>query len=363
MIDVTDRPNVANRMFELLLAFAGRIDDDALTDVRELLAVAEMDRALGLLAGCLAAGDIRVTDSERDTLYAVAGAVLLDPVALARVETGGSAEDTSHRFSAGTTAQDPRAGVLPAIDRTLDVLPGVRALHCVWRVTAAGTVPGPVPRRVVLVHIDAARYPAAVAYRLELALRRYGLDAVVEVLPDGVPLPAYHRAALAESREIPLRGEVPPVESTETMEAVPPAPPEPAAENGTAAALDLMSSLPHRDPGERFEAPESADAGAVFFGEDRFAERTAEALPPVEPRTDSFAFAPEPAPERNGELNSTERDLLAQLHEELGKREREQETGFAPPVSDSPETTQGGENTSRHSADLPTTAWPREDRP
>lgn len=371
MIELTDRSSVHNRTFELLLAFAGRIDDDALADIRELLAVAEMDRALGLLVGCLDAGGIPVTESERDALYTLARAVLLDTVALARVETDDTADFTTQRFSAGTTTQDPRAGVLPAVDRTLDVLPGIRALHCVWRVTAAGTVPGPVPRRVLLVHTDPGRYPASTAYRLEVALRRHGLDAAVEVLPEGQSLPAYHRAALADAREIPLRGAVPSVESTETMAPIPPEPAsgepvgrESASENGTAAAIDMMSALPQRETGEPAEIPERTDAGTVFFGEDRFAERAADTMPPVEPRPDSFSFTPEPAPEpaqeRDGELNSTERDLLAQLHEELGKREREEETGFAPPV---PDPSEAGESTSRHSASPSTTSWPGEERP
>lgn len=369
VIELTDRSSVHNRTFELLLALAGRIDDEALADTRELLAVAEMDRALGLLVGCLDAGGIAVTESERDTLYTLAHAVLLDTVALARVETDETAEFTTQRFSAGTTAQDPRAGVLPAIDRTLDVLPGIRALHCVWRVTAAGTVPGPVPRRVLLVHTDSGRYPASVAYRLEVALRRQGVDAAVEVLPEGVSLPAYHRAALADAREIPLRGAVAAAESTETMAPIPPEPAsieqanrEPASENGTAAAIDMMSALPQRGAGEPAGTSERTDAGTVFFGEDRFAERAAGTMPPGEPRPDSFTFTPEPvpepAPDRDGELNNTERDLLAQLHEELGKREREEETGFAPPVPDPPEA---GESTSRHSASPSTTSWPGEE--
>jgi hypothetical protein len=358
MPQVTDRATANNRAFELVLAFAGRLDDDALADVRELLAVAELDRAVGLLVGCLTAGGVPVTDAESRSLHELSGAVLLDGATLARLTVADDTTPARPRFAAGTTAQDPRAGVLPAIDRTLDVLPGVRALHCVWRATAAGTVPGPVPRRVVLVRVEAHRYPAEIAYRIDLAPRRYGLDAGVEVLPEGAELPEYHRAALAEAREIPLRGAVAEVESTETMKPVRDEPPhdsrddaearEATPDTGSAAAFDLVDSAPNG------KAETGNGVSSAFFGETEFFSRgltngTASSTP--EQEGDSFAFAPEPAPDRDGELNDTERDLLAQLHAELGKREREQESAFAPPE----ERAEPGE--SRHSAES-RTAWP-----
>lgn len=379
MTQAMDRTTVHNRTFELASAFAGRMDDDALADVRELLAVAEVDRALGLLIGCLAAGDLPVTEQEDATLRDLARAALLDEAALAHVRVDSGAATSRQRFSAGTTAQDPRAGVLPAIDRTLDVVPGVRALHCVWRVTPAGPVPGPVPRRVLLVHVEPNGFPAAVAYRLDLALRRHGVDAAVEVVPEGATLPDYHSAALGEAREIPLRGAVASVETTATMEPITAEPPlehpqsgsesfgspEPAADTGSGAAFDMVDALAATPP----EPPATnrsngdRDAGATFFAETDFFsvdnhDSTGTATSrAVEPDTNGFSFAPEPDPRRDGDLNDTERDLLAQLHAELGKREREQQdTGFAEPVSDQREP---DSQTNRHSAERPA-VWPQE---
>lgn len=341
MPQVTDRATAHNRTFELILGFAGRLDDDALSDVRELLAVAELDRAVGLLVGCLTAGRVPVTEAESNALHDLCGAVLLDSTALVHLTVAGDAALPRPRFAAGTTAQDPRAGVLPAIDRTLDVLPGVRALHCVWRTTAAGTVPGPVPRRLLLVHADANRYPAAIAYRIDLALRRYGLDAAVEVLPEGTALPEYHRAALAEAREIPLRGAVAAVESTETMEPIrdePPAPLHETPEDDDAAEESVPDEPLDTSPNGTSEV--TGGVGSAFFGETDFFSR------------ELASGAPEPEQTREGELNDTERDLLARLHAELGKREREQETTFAPPA----QRPVAGEGRSRHSAET----WPSE---
>ena len=55
-------------MHDLLLGLAGRLDDDALADARELLASAEVDRTLEYLVGCLVAGRIAVTSAQRAEL-------------------------------------------------------------------------------------------------------------------------------------------------------------------------------------------------------------------------------------------------------------------------------------------------------
>jgi hypothetical protein len=51
-----NRPGIALpiRIHDLLLTLAGRLDDDALADVRQMLASAELDRSLEFLAGCSA---------------------------------------------------------------------------------------------------------------------------------------------------------------------------------------------------------------------------------------------------------------------------------------------------------------------
>jgi hypothetical protein len=56
------------RVHDLLLSLAGRLDDDALADARELLASAELDRSLEFVAGCLAAGRIPIARGHRREL-------------------------------------------------------------------------------------------------------------------------------------------------------------------------------------------------------------------------------------------------------------------------------------------------------
>jgi hypothetical protein len=63
-----DRVGLPTRISDLLLTFAGRVDDDALIEAREFLAVAELARAVELLLGCIAAGPIPITQTERDEI-------------------------------------------------------------------------------------------------------------------------------------------------------------------------------------------------------------------------------------------------------------------------------------------------------
>ncbi|MFD5830945.1 hypothetical protein [Lentzea sp. NPDC060358] len=53
------------RLHDLLLSMAGRIDDAALSQAREFLAVGELDRAVEMLVGTLLAGGIPVLPDER----------------------------------------------------------------------------------------------------------------------------------------------------------------------------------------------------------------------------------------------------------------------------------------------------------
>ncbi len=101
MADVSDRVALPIQVHEFLLSCAGRIDDDALTDTRELLAVAELDRAIELLTGSLVAGRISITSSERDTLARLIGAVRSSETLLERIVIDDSARLPRHRFTVG----------------------------------------------------------------------------------------------------------------------------------------------------------------------------------------------------------------------------------------------------------------------
>src|ERR1051326_1889932 len=81
----SDRVALPIRVHDFLLTCAGRIDDDALTDARELLAVAELDRAVDLLTASLVAGRIPMSADERDELRDLVHAVRSSPALVDRV--------------------------------------------------------------------------------------------------------------------------------------------------------------------------------------------------------------------------------------------------------------------------------------
>jgi hypothetical protein len=192
------------RAHDLLLTFAGRVDDDALADARELLASAEVDRALDFLVGCLVAGHIPVSSAQRDELENLSAQAYLDRSLFGRLAVDDTAP-LDHRFGGDQSGGESAAqGVAEAAHRVLDVLPDVRSVWAVWRLTPAGAVSGPVPHRVVLVGVGPGGFPTATAYRLEHALRRVGIRASVEALRDGAPAPDYHHSAMQYATQVPF---------------------------------------------------------------------------------------------------------------------------------------------------------------
>jgi hypothetical protein len=203
----TARPGVALpiRVHDLLLGLAGRLDDDALADARELLASAELDRSLEFIVGCLAAGRIAVTHAQRRELETLFTQVYLDPAVLGRLVVDDAAAVVRHRFGGGVLdGKQAGHGVADAAQRVLEVLPDIRSVWAVWRLTPAGAVSGPVPHRVVLVGVGPDGFPPATAYRLEHALRRADIHASVEVLRDGIDAPDYHHAAMQYASQVPV---------------------------------------------------------------------------------------------------------------------------------------------------------------
>jgi hypothetical protein len=181
------------------LALAGRVDDDALTQARELLAVAELDRAVELVVGCLLAGRIPVSPEERHEFGWLLGEVRSDRALADRLFAVERVPVVKHRF---TIESDPADRLGEVLGKTVSVLPDVRGVRATWRSTPAGATPGPLPQRVVLVDIGPAGFAPATAYRVDTVLRKAGIRAAVEVLTVGTPLGEYHAAAVTTAREV-----------------------------------------------------------------------------------------------------------------------------------------------------------------
>ncbi|XVS64769.1 hypothetical protein ACQPYE_01515 [Actinosynnema sp. CA-299493] len=187
------------RLHDLLLALAGRVDDDALTQARELLAVAELDRAVELVVGCLLAGRIPVSPEERHEIGWLLGEVRSDRSLADRLFAVERVPVVKHRF---TAESDPADGLGDVLGKTVSVLPDVRGVRATWRSSPAGATPGPLPQRVVLVDIGPAGFAPATAYRVDTVLRKAGIRAAVEVLTVGTQLGEYHAAAVTTAREV-----------------------------------------------------------------------------------------------------------------------------------------------------------------
>jgi hypothetical protein len=359
------------RVHDLLLGFAGRIDDDALADARELLASAELDRALEFLVGCLVSGRVAITAGQRTELDSLFHQVYLDSTALSRVVVDDGAAMVRHRFGGGPINGEPAGhGVAEAARRVLDVLPDVRSVWGVWRLTPAGAVSGPVPHRVVLVGVGPAGFAPATAYRLENALRRAGIRASVEVLRDGTDAPDYHHAAMQYASQVPFARQAPtnpaPVRARAAAPAIAPPPTPPAAQPATTSRPDFSApgrrarleqpaepppALPATVSAPEVPAPpppapepDISDTAQMARQARREApdDPLASAKPPVRPQpqpqgtswltTLSESTSSKP-PRTNGSsapspgddaLSDQEKHLLRQLQEELARREQEE---------------------------------------
>jgi hypothetical protein len=224
------------RIHDLLLSLAGRLDDDALADARQMLASAELDRSLEYIAGCLVAGRVALSKTQHDDLEALFADTYLDPALIDRLVVMEPVPMGRHQFAVGAVdGREPDRGVADAIRSVLNVLPDIRSVWCVWRLTPAGPVSGPVPHRVVLVGVGPGGFAPATAYRVEYALRHVGIRASVEVLVDGHEASPYHQEAMRCAQQIPFDEPGVPGSSMSSVEparaepfgAVPPAAPSP----------------------------------------------------------------------------------------------------------------------------------------
>lgn len=381
MADSPDRIALPIRVHDFLLACAGRIDDDALTDARELLAMAELDRAVELITASLVAGRIRLSADERDELLDLVDAVRSSPALVDRVLVDDNAPLPRHRFTTGGMEDPaPETGVLEAVGRVVEVLPDIRSLSCVWRTTPAGAPAGPVPQRLVIVETGPDGFAPSTAYRVEQALRRAGIRAAVEVVQAGSELSDYHGDAIAMGRRLSLRGMTrpnpEPVDTADSSLFADPPSPRPVTTTrrraSTGAHAEKRSggdhsqarwqpripkdeqpkAAPDPDPAPQREkpAPEPQFDSTPFADGIRPIHPEPQPLPepvlpepvlPEPPRADIAPPAPEPPPAvpdqepalapaalagtdpaADADLSNRERELLRQLHEELAKREQ-----------------------------------------
>ncbi|MEV7093623.1 hypothetical protein AB0M80_12380 [Amycolatopsis sp. NPDC051045] len=354
MVEVHDGPpmdgfSVPLRLHNLLLALAGRIDDSALTEARELIARAHIDEAVELTTGTLIAGRIPVSSAEQRELALVLEMSRSDATLANDLLVDEAEPVNAHRFS-GENA--PEFGIAEALDRTLQVLPDVRSVHAVWRNTPAGSVPGALPQRVVLVELGPEGNPPAVAFRVDTALRRAGIHSVVEVSGPGVAHSEYHLAASAAASPAWVTGSTTSTSSSYRPEPAKPSAPvtsEPVAESGsrhsmrsatatTAPAEPVAPVVPIVSPQPAPEPPRKARSER---SETR-AERTAD-LTPAEVAQLRQALAEDPEKGReiaagkpsmhevvelpaldldDPSLSERDRALLRELHAELAERER-----------------------------------------
>ncbi|HET6285143.1 MAG TPA: hypothetical protein VFG15_00155 [Amycolatopsis sp.] len=360
MVEVHDGPpmdgfSVPLRLHNLLLALAGRIDDSALTEARELIARAHIDEAVELTTGTLIAGKIPVSSSEQRELALVlemsrSDATLANDLLVVEEDE----PVLTHRF---TGENQPEFGLAEALDRTLQVLPDVRSVHAVWRNTPAGSVPGALPQRVVLVEIGPEGNPPAVAFRVDTALRRAGIRSVVEVAGPGVARSAYHQAASSAASPVWVTGSTHSSDFRSEPVTPPPAPspaPEPVKEQPSRHGLRPVSSGAH-EPAEpiapvvpivqQAPAPATSSPDTALPRKSRAetrAERTAD-LTPAEVAQLRQALKEDPEKGReiatgkpsmhevvelpaldldDPSLSERDRALLRELHAELAERER-----------------------------------------
>ncbi|MCE3555592.1 hypothetical protein LWC33_29630 [Pseudonocardia sp. RS11V-5] len=186
----------------LLLALAGRVDDDLLATARELVAIGEEPQALEILVATLVADRTALPALLRSEVVELARrrAIELDADGLL-APAAGSLDGTRHVFGAGPAGADERLAEL------LTSPPPGSTMRVTWRMTPAGAAPGPVPHPVVLVELSGPGIaPEVVSYRLGAHLLRSGLPASVEAYTPADALPAYQRAALERAWQVGAPG-------------------------------------------------------------------------------------------------------------------------------------------------------------
>jgi len=185
---------------DLMLAVAGRVDDDLLTWARELVAGGEEARAVELLAAALIAERVALPEPVRTALVAAGRATRSVLDVDAGLPPVRAEEATPHVFDA--SAAGPVTDGVAATTGELLQRQGVEGCAWLaWRRTPAGSATGPLPHPVLLVELAVDGDAADVlAYQLGTALERAGMPASVEVFARAAALPAYQLAARRAGR-------------------------------------------------------------------------------------------------------------------------------------------------------------------
>lgn len=322
MVDTAENVGPVDRLFHLLLAMTGRVDDDAINTARELLGVGQPDAAAEFVVGCLTAGRIAVSSTEQYQLRRVLDEVRSHYGLADRLHVVESTQDETHRFG---DSDESDAALIDALAPVAGRLGGVRALYSTWRLTPAGVTYGAVPRRVLLAEVGSDGSVAAVGYQLLEALRRAGIACSVDVFGSGMELPDYHRNALAVARPVHLSL------------------PEPAVShrNGTSWSDPSRAATTASEPA-------ASVGGHDFPSEPTVPERRSDPdvperqndTAPVGVATPRSGLAPVRQADGSAEasnnmrvpaavdarLTDRERTLLRKLHEELAQREQDRDT-------------------------------------
>ncbi|MBB5154016.1 hypothetical protein [Saccharopolyspora phatthalungensis] len=305
MVDVAEGAGPVDRLHNLLLAVTGRVDDDGINSIRELLGIGRPDAAAEFLTGCLVAGRIPVTSTEQYHLRRVLDETRSAHALTDRLHVVDSVPSEQHRFGDPGEAD---ADLVAALASVTGRLQGVRGLWCTSRTTPAGASYGALPRRILLAEVGSEGSAAAVAYQLIEALRRAGVCCSVDVFDSGAELPEYHREALAAAHRVHLderathQSTTPRRHSAPAEEAQHPAPvaredAQPALAKPRRAAEELPAEPDQSTPQSVAQAAEAGDAQA---------EGNGMRVPPAV----------------DAKLTDRERNLLRKLHEELAQRER-----------------------------------------
>jgi hypothetical protein len=198
--------DVAVETHSLLLSLAGLIDDELLGWCRELVAVGESEYALELVTAAVQADGVRLperlhtdlldTAHRRRVLGWADGLPSADPSA--RMSHRFAVDPVEHGFPPRSAAHSPEEALRAVPPRLLRDC----QLWLSWRLTPAGSAPGPLPHPVVLVETSDAIGAEVLAYQLAEVLARAGVFASVEVFSGDLELGEYHRAALAEAHSM-----------------------------------------------------------------------------------------------------------------------------------------------------------------
>ncbi len=308
-------------LHEVLLWLAGRVDDDLLGWARELIAVGEDDQAVELITATLIADRVALPLPLRDWAVERSRALQLEPdaeQALAPADEDEPAHSFVGELAAAAEVPDAtearlRAAIAGAADRYL----GTGSWWLAWRLTPAGTAPGPLPHPVILVELtpDTVTSAEVVAYQVADAVQRADLTASVEVFLAGATLPDYHRVALREAR-----GEVPA-----------PLPQEPlGAQTSTAEPAPYEEPVP--EPAESW-----SDEWVTGEWSESPASRQLAGLSDAELAELSETELAGLSETELARLSDTEKVLLAELQHELTEREARYKAANGGPSSSRPD--------------------------